>query len=271
MAPYITDEPIILEFQAPFAIVTLNIPKKLNAMDSALYKRLSAILQSIDRRDDIYCTVITGRGKFFSAGADVKQTRFDANSGADPRVASLGRLSEGNLDLARAMYRHSKVLVAGLNGPAIGLSAALLGHCDFVYAVENAYIMTPFSTLSLVCEGGASLTFPRRMGISKANEALLLGKKLGAAELHANGFINKLFPQSSDDAFFASLMPYLREKLEGLDLDAVLKSKALIRATLPDPDPSNIREVFAGAEQFGSGRPQERFDAIASKKIRHKI
>lgn len=58
-------------------------------------------------------------------------------------------------------------------------------------------------------------------GIVKANEALIFGKKLGAAELHSNGFINRLFPQSSDDVFFTSLMAYLRDKIDGLDLAAV--------------------------------------------------
>lgn len=57
------------------------------------------------------------------------------------------------MELSRALYTHSKLLVAALNGPAIGLSAAMLGHFDFIYAVESAWIMTPFSTLSLVAEG----------------------------------------------------------------------------------------------------------------------
>jgi peroxisomal 3,2-trans-enoyl-CoA isomerase len=60
----------------------------------------------------------------------------------DVRGSALTRLTEGNLDLARALYRHSKILIAGLNGPAIGVSAALLGHFDFVYAVENAVSST---------------------------------------------------------------------------------------------------------------------------------
>lgn len=110
------------------------------------------------------------------------------------RSASLRRLTEGNADLARSLYQHRKILVAALNGPAIGLSAGILGVSldvpllddgnsnsrsflpaqwfDFIYAVESAYILTPFSTLSLVAEGGASITFPRRMGIAKANECV---------------------------------------------------------------------------------------------------
>lgn len=124
--------------------------------------------------DNIKITVVTARGDFWSAGADVKAVREGFGQvDEEARTAALRRLSETNLDLTRAVYRHSKILVAGLNGPAIGLSAALLGNFDFVYAVESAYIMTPFSRLSLVAEGGASLSFPRRMGIVKVSFAFV--------------------------------------------------------------------------------------------------
>lgn len=125
------------------------------------------------------------------------------------------------MDLARTTYGHKKILCAALNGPAIGLSAAILGHFDFIYSVENAYIQTPFTSLSLVAEGGASMSFPRRMGISKANEALIYGKRLGASEMLANGFFNKLFPASSDEVFIGSVMAYLKDRFDGLDKEAV--------------------------------------------------
>ncbi|BGP32224.1 hypothetical protein JCM10296v2_004004 [Rhodotorula toruloides] len=305
---------ILVEIQAPFAIVTLNQPQKKNALDSTLYKRLSSILQDIDRKPEVFVTVLTGKGDFFSAGADVKATR-EAFSGDDARVSALERLSGGNLDLTRcelaceppekpalteissAFYRHSKILVAGLNGPAIGLSAALLGYCDFIYAVENAYFLTPFSAISLVCEGGASQSLIQRMGLAKANEALLLGKKLSAQELHQNGFFNGLFPPQPDTSFRKALLASLEQQLAGLELDAIVKSKQLIRAALPDPEQvyvpqssfdtpttksilmkslvlvprSNAREVFAGAERFATGKPQARFAQLASKQMRHKI
>ncbi|BGO99782.1 3,2-trans-enoyl-CoA isomerase [Rhodotorula toruloides] len=261
---------ILVEIQAPFAIITLNQPQKKNALDSTLYKRLSSILQDIDRKPEVFVTVLTGKGDFFSAGADVKATR-EAFSGEDARVSALERLSGGNLDLTRSFYRHSKILVAGLNGPAIGLSAALLGYCDFIYAVENAYFLTPFSAISLVCEGGASQSLIQRMGLAKANEALLFGKKLSAQELHQNGFFNGLFPPQPDTSFRKALLASLEQQLAGLELDAIVKSKQLIRAALPDPEQANAREVFAGAERFATGKPQARFAQLASKQMRHKI
>ncbi|GAA5874475.1 hypothetical protein JCM16303_005864 [Sporobolomyces ruberrimus] len=262
--------PMLLEIRAPYAIITFNTPEKKNAMDVVLYKRLSSLLQQVDKMDQVKITVLTGKGDFFSAGADVKaaRTAFDDD---EARINSLKRLTEGNMDLGRAFYQHSKVLVAALNGPAIGLSAGLLGHVDFVYCVENAYLLTPFSAISLVCEGGASETFPRRMGLAKANEALLMGKKLSSQELFQCGFVNHVFPAQKDGKFGETVIKYLDEQFGGVDLEAVLISKRLIRATYPNSDTANIREVFEGAERFATGKPQEVFAKLASKSIRHKL
>lgn len=115
-------------------------------------------------------------------------------------------------------------------------------HVDLVYAVENAYFLTPFSAISLVCEGGASQSLVQRMGLSKANElrplapfflhslltelrdpgrALLLGKKLTAQDLVACGFVNKLFPPQDAASFRKELLSYLEQQLSGLELEAV--------------------------------------------------
>ncbi|GAA6061371.1 hypothetical protein JCM10212_005825 [Sporobolomyces blumeae] len=263
-------EAMLLEVRAPYAVITFNNPAKKNAMDTALYKRLSLLLHQIDQMDDVKITVLTANGDFFSAGADVKAVRA-AFDDPEARVNSLKRLTEGNMDLGRAFYQHSKVLVAALNGPAIGLSAGLLGHVDFIYAVENAYLLTPFSAISLVCEGGASETFPRRMGLAKANEALLMGKKLTAQELKQCGFINEIFPKQDAAAFRKTVLDYLEQQFAGKDLEAVLLSKALIRNTYPSSDLANIREVFEGAKRFETGKPQAVFAQLASKSLRHKL
>ncbi|KPV74796.1 uncharacterized protein RHOBADRAFT_44316, partial [Rhodotorula graminis WP1] len=148
----------------------------------------------------------------------------------------------------------------------------LLGHFDFVYAVPTAYFLTPFSAISLVCEGGASQALVQRMGLGKANEALLFGKKLSVQELLPSGFINGLIDVKGDsNEFRTELFKLLDRQLDGLQLDAIVKSKALIRAALPDPEPTNVREVFAGAERFATGKPQEQFAKLANKQMRHKL
>ena len=149
--------------------------------------------------------------------------------------ASLARFAEGNLSLSRALYTHSKLLVAALNGPAIGLSAALLAHFDLLYAVPSAYLLTPFSTLSLVCEGSSSATFPRRLGHSLAVEALVLGRKLETDKLLQVGFLNEVLYVGAGE-LAGVVVGRVREGLEGKDREACLVSKRLIKEAMPNED-----------------------------------
>ncbi len=97
------------------ALITLARPGSLNALTSALYVRLGALLQGIAADPDVILTVITGSGKFFSAGADIKAGR-SLPEGAALRQFYIERLSVGNLDLARTFFHHPHPLIAALNG-----------------------------------------------------------------------------------------------------------------------------------------------------------
>jgi len=137
------------------------------------------------------------------------------------------------------LYTHSKLLVGALNGPAIGLSAALLAHFDLLYAIPGAYLLTPFSTLSLVCEGSSSATFPRRLGHSLAVEALVLGKKLEAMRLLQAGFLNEIMDVKAGE-LVGVVVGKLREGLEGKDREACLVSKRLIKEAMPNEDATQV-------------------------------
>ncbi|KAH8913498.1 ClpP/crotonase [Atractiella rhizophila] len=180
---------------------------------------------------------------------------------------------------------HKKLLIAALNGPAIGLSAALLGWFDFLYATEDFFLLTPFTgsktvhgtdgavhgnRLGLAAEGGASLTFPRRMGVGLANEALLLSRKLTAKELERAGFINRLFPKQD---FLSTVLSHVRESTEDLVKESLVLTKTLIQDGLGRErgDTINMNEIFVGTERFVSGKPQERFLEIATKQRKHKL
>jgi Delta3-Delta2-enoyl-CoA isomerase len=155
----------------------------------------------------------------------------------------------------------------------VGLSAALIAFSDFVYAVENAFLLTPFSSLGLVAEGASSFAFVQRMGISKANEALILSKRISAQELLQCGFVNKLFPQQPDASFRASVLAYVNDKFgDHLNSESLLGIKKLIRAPYLDQiDRSNVQEVFGGLGRFVAGVPQEEFRKLASGEKRHKL
>ena len=127
--------------------------------------------------------------------------------------------------------------------------------------------------------------------MSKANEVLILGKRLDAEELLTCGFVkyvfavqqfiaprsihnSKIFPQQDYKSFHAAVRACVLEQLEGLDPVAVLKSKELIQFGINEKnskDAANLRESYAQAERFATGKPAERFGKIARKEIKHKL
>jgi peroxisomal 3,2-trans-enoyl-CoA isomerase len=137
-----------------------------------------------------------------------------------------------NINTTQAFYSHPKILVTALNGPAVGLSAALIGFSDFIYAAPHAFILTPFSSLGLVAEGGASRGFVQRMGIAKANEALIMSKRITSEELVKCGFVNEVFDTkpNEQEKFLELVLKEVDNRLGGhLVSDSMTKIKALIR------------------------------------------
>ncbi|KAK3719626.1 dodecenoyl-CoA isomerase [Vermiconidia calcicola] len=258
------------------AVITLNNEKKLNAMTQDNYYTLSQHLREIADKPDVYITVLTGKGKFFSAGADVTVARSAPGSGdEDFYRQSLRNFVSGNMNTTQAFYTHPKILVIALNGPVIGLSAALTGFADFIYAAPHTYLLTPFSSLGLVSEGGASIGFVQRMGISKANEALIMSKRLTCEELVQCGYVNKVFDTkpNEQEKFLDLVLKEVDERLgPHLVPDSLTKIKALIRKPYKDAlDAQGVAEVYGGIEVFMKGIPQEEFRKIASKEKKHKL
>ncbi|OAA56624.1 peroxisomal-enoyl-isomerase [Niveomyces insectorum RCEF 264] len=213
------------------------------------------------------------------SGADVSLAQ-NSPAGHD-RAAHLHWLRSfvaNNLNIARAFYTHPKILVVGLNGPVVGLSAALVAFADFVYCTPSTFLLTPFSSLGLVAEGAASLGLIQRLGRAKANEALLMSKRIGSDELLATGFVNAVFDVGHDNnhdhtAFHARVRREIDERL-GAHLvgDSLLGIKRLVRGADADRlDLQNVHEVFAGLDRFMTGVPQEEFRKLAAGEKRHKL
>ncbi|KAI5289050.1 hypothetical protein KEM54_004490 [Ascosphaera aggregata] len=275
------EEEVIVTYHDRIALIRLNKPDRLNACTFDNYYDLGQCLREIDTKKDIYITVITGTGRYFSAGADVNTLRpdesFDPND-TDRRRAITRSFLVNNLDTTNSFNKHSKIIVFALNGPAVGLSAALIGFADFVYAAPHTFLLTPFASLGLVTEGAASLAMVQRLGLPKANEALIMGKKITCQELLQTGFVNRVFEADSgkvddDQGFLAKVFHEIDDKL-GVDLnqDSMLLIKELIRAPYRDAiDKANQMEVFAGLQRLWDAIPQEEFTKLATGQKRHKF
>ncbi|KAI1501003.1 3,2-trans-enoyl-CoA isomerase [Biscogniauxia marginata] len=272
---------INVSYAGRVATITIDNDKKLNALTADGYYAIAKALREIAKRDDIYITILTGKGRYFSAGADVSiGARKPASSGGGGGDGDIYRewlrgFVANNLDVTRAFTQHPKILVAALNGPAVGLSAALVASADFVYAAPHAFLLTPFSSLGLVAEGGASRALVQRLGVAKANEALIQSRRIPCAELVAAGFVNRVFDCAvgDSDAFLSRVRREVNERMgDHLVGESLLGIKELIRRPEREIlDRQNVAEVFAGLERFMSGVPQEEFRKLASGEKRHKL
>ena len=209
------------------------------------------------------------------SGADVTSIRPEGGPNANVRRELVRGFVSNNVDVTRTFYNHSKILVVALNGPAVGLSAALIAHADFIFAAPHAFILTPFSSLGLVAEGGASRGFVQRMGIAKANEALIMSKRITSQELVQCGFVNQIFDTkpNEQEKFLGLVLKEVDDKLgDHLVSDSLTKIKALIRKPEREiMDAQGVAEVFGGLERFLSGVPQAEFSKIASGTKKHKL
>ncbi|KAI1616646.1 ClpP/crotonase-like domain-containing protein [Exophiala viscosa] len=265
---------VTLDYRGRIAIVTLNNPKKLNAMTKDGFYQLARSLKEVEKHDEVTITLVTGQGKFFSAGADVSVSR---RTGPDVDLTRHGlrETVQNTLFISRTFYSHSKILVTALNGPVVGVAAALVACSDFIYCLPHAYLLTPFSSLGLVSEGASSMMLARRMGWPKANEALIMSKRITADELLACGFVNKIFDIETGNAehFLAAVLVELDGRLGAhLNDSSMLSIKKLASGSFRrELDAQNVEEVFQNLERQVAGIPQKEFEKLRTGQKRHKL
>ena len=169
------------------------------------------------------------------SGAAIQRTspapsKQKAGSTEPVRQASLRSLAH-IIEVTEAFYAHPKVLVTALNGPCVGLSAALVAYSDFIYAMPHTYLLCPFTSLGITAEGGSTALFSRRLGFKVAAEALIMSKRIHCDELVRCGFINEVFDTGKDsDKFMDKVLAVVDENLPAkLDAISMLEVKFLMR------------------------------------------
>ncbi|KAM0197080.1 hypothetical protein ACHAPA_002530 [Fusarium lateritium] len=262
-----------LDYRGRVAILTIDNESKLNAFNAAQYYDLAQKLREIATHDEVFTTVILAKGRYFSAGADVGVTRKMPGEDTNSHKQLLQTFVANNLNITHAFATHPKVLVVGLNGPVVGLTAALIAFADFIYCAPSTFLLTPFSSIGLVAEGGASRALALRLGPARSNEALLMSRRIQAKELERCGFANAIFDEGDDVKFRARVLREVDERLgDHLNGESLIGIKKLVRK--PELDimhTQNVHEVFAGLERFMTGVPQEEFAKLASGAKRHKL
>jgi len=175
------------------ATIELNRPQALNAWNAQFGADLLAALRSVAEDDSVRAIAITGAGRAFSSGADLKDVSGgDVTPEGHPNVYKT--LTERYHPIMHAIREVPKPVVAFVNGPAVGIGCSLALCCDLIVAAESAYFLLAFVNIGLAPDGGSSLFMPTRVGVARAAELALLGERLPAAKALEWGLINRVVP-----------------------------------------------------------------------------
>ncbi len=160
--------------------------------------------------------------------------------------------------LVRSLITHRKVFVLALNGPAVGGGAAWFpGLADIVLASKTTWLQCPFSALALVPEFGSACNFPQSIGVHRANDFLMLGRKLTVEELEQWGLVNRIFEH---EGFHDKVIQFLEEQLDVNDGDSMIEHKRLMNIPLVPARLSALHDaVDALAERIVVGASVKRF------------
>lgn len=203
--------------------ITLNRPKAFNSFNREMAFEVQNALDDCEKDDTIRAIYLTGNGKAFCAGQDLKEvTNPEVNPG-------FKKILEQHYNPIIMRLRHiEKPIVAAVNGVAAGAGANIALACDIVVAHEKVTFIQAFSGIGLVPDSGGTFFLPRLVGFQKALALAMLGDKVGAEEAEKMGMIYKVLPLESfaDDAFAVA------EKLAKMPTKGLALTKRLFNESL---------------------------------------
>ncbi len=190
------------------ATLMLNRPEALNAWNRQFGLELSDAIGELGGDESVRAVLITGAGRAFSSGADLKEQRSPDQGETDESGAPdlSKRLKEIYHPVITGIREMPKPVVAAVNGPAVGIGCSLALACDLVLAAESAYFLLAFVNIGLVPDGGSTAFVPARIGLARATEMMMLGEKVPAAQALEWGLANRVLPDAELDVAAGELL-----------------------------------------------------------------
>jgi len=251
-----TTGPVLTEKRGPVAVMTLNRPDRLNAIDIPLRLALADAIEAADRDDSVRAVVLTGAGRAFCSGGDI---------GTMERMEPQDALERAQLAqrVIRAIWSTDKPVIAAVEGAAFGAGTALAIACDRVVAARDARFATTFTAVGLAGDMGIYASLPTRVGVARARQMLMLPKPIGAEQAPSIGLIDELAePGAVLDVALADAARLAAGPAAAL---GVIKS---LLAVAPGLSPFNVldREAAHQAALFGSDDFAEGVAAFREKR-----
>ena len=239
---------ISIRYENKVARICINRPDKLNAIRIRTYREIIAAMQAADASPDCNLIVLEGANSQFTAGNDLSDL--------------IGTKQQQVMDCVQQIFHTvaqlEKVLVAVVEGVAVGIGTTILLHCDVVIASSKAKFRVPFANLGVSPEGASSTLLPRAIGQKMAREVLLTGRFFSAEEALSWGLVTKVAdPGKAAEVAEEYISAILKQPLPSL-----LVTKKLLRASLPDIETVIHEELKAFKELLQTDETKGRIHAL---------
>ncbi|MGE0331807.1 MAG: enoyl-CoA hydratase/isomerase family protein [Ramlibacter sp.] len=198
-------EVVTVDVEAGVALVTLNRPDSMNALDSELLDRLPHVLRALAHDPEVGCVVLTGAGRGFCAGGDLKSRQAEHDAIAQLSEAERNKLTaayrvdgllKARSDSPRLLHDMSKPTIAMINGPCAGAGLSLAGACDLRISADSAVFSIAFTSVGLCGDFGGTWFWTQILGAAKARELYMLPRRMTAQEALERGMVTQLVPDA---------------------------------------------------------------------------
>jgi len=245
-------EMLIWEQEGGVGRLTMNRPDSLNAWTADFGHELKRVIEEEAADESVRAVLVTGAGRGFSSGADLKEGFEPADDGM-PDVRK--ELVEVYHPVIAGVRRLEKPVVAAVNGPAVGIGASLAFACDLVLAAESAFFGLAFVNIGLMPDGGSTLFVPAAVGKARAFQMALLGERVPARRALEWGLVNFVHP---DEALTGEAGALVERLAAGPTRSYASSKRALNQMLYPDLDgqlelEAELQHALARTRDFGEG------------------
>ena len=249
-----TYETITFEHSDRVALVTLNRPDSLNALNQLVMSEIADVFAGIDRNKDIAVTVLTGEGRAFAAGADIKEMQPQSFSDmyVEDYFAGWDRFAACR-----------KPVIAAVNGFALGGGCELAMMCDLIIASEKAKFGQPEIKLGVTPGMGGSIRLTKAVGKARAMDMVLTGRMIDGAEADRIGLVSRLVPHGD----LMTVAMEAAKEIAGFSIPSIMAAKEMVGRALELPTTEGVkfeRRLFQGL--FGTADQKEGMTAFVEKR-----
>lgn len=203
------------------AVITIHRPEAMNSFDDALRRDLLAACDRAANDSDVRAVVLTGEGRSFSAGADLK-------SGLDPDRSIEDMLQAEYRPVLESIWNMEKPVIAAVGGSAAGIGMSFALVCDLMIMGDNAFLLSPFTTISLVPDGGLNWLLVHQLGYRRAFQLSVESERISADRCLELGLANKVVPA---DSLMDEAVTWAKALAERAPLSVAATKKAMRHAT----------------------------------------